>query len=594
MAKGATPKKRKKIKLTATEKLQKDHRSNVRKIFTGSGFSRMSGIADKEFVFDGQKCDVDDIFVYENIVVVAEYTCRQTDGVGEHLKIKKHIFDKILNAPAGFIEFISQKFPVTAGQFPNNYHKSKIVLKIVYCSRFEFDEHYKTNLPGPVFLDYPSVRYFMSLIDSIKRSARWELLHFLEIPNSSIGKNGVIGHAEGSQDRKGLVLPEAHSNFDDGYKVVSFYTDADALLRTAYVLRKDGWRDSLNMYQRMISKGKIEGIRSYLKKQKRVFINNIIVTLPSDVQPLDSNKRTVDPATLTDIKPVWIKLPEQANSIGVVDGQHRIFAYHETAKDDAEIAQLRKQQNLLVTGIIFPEGVSPADREKFEARLFLEINSNQTNAKSDLKQAIGLVLEPFSAESIAARVLNGLAKTGPLSGQIQQYFFDTNKLKTSSIVSYGLKPLVKTSGTDSLYSIWTNSNKEAVSEGTDATLLDEYVSFCVQSINLVLSTIRRNLPKERWTTDPKVVGRVLSTTYVNSFLITIRLLIEKNTALAENSLARAFKGIDNFKFTDYHSSQYARMAEKIVEKHFYLLLHDDRILILIEIFQVACGRCRPL
>jgi DGQHR domain-containing protein len=408
----------------------------------------------------------------------------------------------------------------------------------------------------------------MALIGSIKRSARWELLHFLAIPNSSVGSNGVIGHAEGSQERKGLVLPEAHSNFDDGYKVVSFYTDADALLRTAYVLRKDGWRDSLNMYQRMISKGKIEGIRSYLKKQKRVFINNIIVTLPSDVQPLDSNKRTVNPATLTDLEPVLIKLPDQANSVGVVDGQHRIFAYHETANDDCEIAQLRKQQNLLVTGIIFPDGVAQADREKFEARLFLEINSNQTNAKSDLKQAIGLVLDPFSAESIAARVLYGLAKTGPLSGQIQQYFFDTNKLKTSSIVSYGLKPLVKPSGTDSLYAIWTNPNKEAFLHGSDSRLLDDYVSFCVQSINLVLSAIRRNLPKERWTTDPKVTGRALSTTYVNSFLITIRLLIEKKVSLSESKLANAFEGIDAFRFGDYHSSRYASMAEKIVEKHF--------------------------
>ncbi len=568
MAKGVTKKKAKKAKLTPLEKLQKDHRSSVRGIFTGAGFARMSGIADKQFTFDNQQTDIDDVFVYENVVIIAEYTCAQTDGVGSHLKNKKHIFDKILNDPDAFFDVISKKFPNTVTQLPKNYHKSKIILKIVYCSRYEFDEKYKTNVPGPAYFDYPSVRYFMALIDSIKRSARWELLHFLEIPNASVGKDGVTGHAESSKDRKGLVLPESASNFDDGYKVVSFYTDADALLRTVYVLRKDGWRDSLNMYQRMISKAKIEAIRSYLKKQKRVFINNIIVTLPPEVQPLDDEKKTVDPSTLKDIKPVWIKLPEQANSIGIVDGQHRIFAYHETSNDDPEIALLRKQQNLLVTGIIFPEGMLPVDREKFEARLFLEINSNQTNAKSDLKQAIGLVLEPFSAESIAARVLNGLAKTGPLSGQIQQYFFDTNKLKTASIVSYGLKPLVKTGGTDSLFAIWSSQNKAAVGNSSDSTALEEYVTFCITTINLVLSAIRRNLPKERWTTDAKVAGRVLSTVYVNSFLITLRLLIDKKVSLTEDGLAKSFKGIEKFNFGEYHSSQYARMAEKIVETHF--------------------------
>jgi DGQHR domain-containing protein len=572
MAKGVTKKKAKKSKLSAADKalakIQTDHRSSVRGIFTGAGFARMTGIADKQFTFDNQSADVDDIFVYENVVIIAEYTCRQTDGIGDHLKAKKIIFDKILNDPSVFIEFISTKFPDTKAQFSGVYHKSKIVLKIIYCSRYEFDEHYKINVPGPAYFDYPSVRYFMALIDSIKRSARWELLHFLEIPNANVGSSGVVGNAEGSQNRKGLVLPEAHSNFDDGYKVVSFYTDADALLRTAYVLRKDGWRDSLNLYQRMISKAKIEAIRNYLRRQKRVFINNIVVTLPSDVQPLDANKKTVDPSTLTDIEPVMIKLPDRANSIGVVDGQHRIFAYHETSNDDPEIAQLRKQQNLLVTGIIFPEGVTSVDREKFEARLFLEINSNQTNAKSDLKQAIGLVLEPFSAESIAARVLNRLAKTGPLSGQIQQYFFDTNKLKTASIVSYGLKPLVKTTGTDSLFSIWTNPNKASVADGNDTNALEAYIAFCVATINLVLSAIRRNLTKERWTTETKVSGRVLSTVYVNSFLITTRLLIEKKVALTEDKLVTAFVGIDGFNFNEYHSSQYARMAEKIVETHF--------------------------
>ena len=228
MAKGVTSKKVKNPKLSNAEKalakIQTDHRSNVRGIFTQAGFVRVAGIADKQFTFDNQQGDVDDIFVYENVVILAEYTCTKTDEIGKHLKLKKLLFDKILRNKAGFIEFISQKFPDTKTQLSEKYHKTQIVVKIVYCSRYEFDEHYKTNVPGPMYLDYPSVRYFMALIDSIKRSARWELLHFLEIPNASVGKDGAIGHAETYHDRKGLILPEAHSNFDDGYKVVTFYT----------------------------------------------------------------------------------------------------------------------------------------------------------------------------------------------------------------------------------------------------------------------------------------------------------------------------------------------------------------------------------
>lgn len=212
--------------------------------------------------------------------------------------------------------------------------------------------------------------------------------------------------------------------------------------------------------------------------------------------------------------------------------------------------------------------MSARDKEKFEARLFLEINSTQTNAKAQLKQAIGLVLDPFSSESIAARVLSNLAKTGPLAGFIEQYFFDTNKLKTASIVSFGLKPLVKTSGTDSIFSIWTDPNKADVATGTNGIALDSYISFCTATINRLLVAIRQNLSSGRWTTDSKSKKRVLATTYVNSFLITLRLLIERGKSLADSELKQGFAGIDDFDFSLYHSSQYGRMAEKIVDTHF--------------------------
>ena len=123
-------------------------------------------------------------------------------------------------------------------------------------------------------------------------------------------------------------------------------------------------------------------------------------------------------------------------------------------------------------------------------------------------------------------------------------------------------------GADSLFAIWSHADKAAVADGSNPSALEAYTNFCVTTINLVLSAIRQNLAKERWTTESKVAGRVLSTVYVNSFLITIRLLIEKKVALEEDYLVLAFKGIDGFNFGEYHSSQYARMAEKIVETHF--------------------------
>ena len=565
---------KKKSKLTAAErssrKLKNDHISAIRSTFRNAGFQRVTGVSDREFTYEGQRSDVDDIFIFENVVVLSEYTCSQSSDVGGHLKNKKIIYDKILNNTSNFIDFLSNKFSASAAQFPQKYHASQLVVKILYCSRHDFDHHYKDNVPGPIYMDYPAVRYFSAVSGAVRKSSRFELLHFMGILPSDIGSDGKISVSSGSKDYAGSLLPEAHSHFEKGFKIVAFYADPESLLRTCYVLRKDGWRDSLNLYQRMISKTKIDAIRSYMKKQKRVFINNIIVTLPPEVKPLNDKSETVDPATLTRTMSITIKVPDKPNSIGIIDGQHRVFAYHEAIIDDPEIAQLRIQQNLLVTGIIYPTNISAAEREKFEARLFLEINSTQTNAKSTLKQAIGLVLDPFSNESIATRILSKLAKTGPLSGVVEQYFFDTNKLKTSSIVSYGLRPLVKTSGTDSLFSVWTHAEKEKVAIGQCPDALGDYIEFCVKQINKTLGSIRKNLSHDRWTTDSRTKRRVLATTYVNSFLIVLRLLVENKKSLSEVDLSNAFKGIDDFNFAAYHSSQYKRMAEEIYEKHFDL------------------------
>ena len=55
---------------------------------------------------------------------------------------------------------------------------------------------------------------------------------------------------------------------------------------------------------------------------------------------------------------------------------------------------------------------------------------------------------------------------------------------------------------------------------------------------------------------------------MNSFLITLRLLINEGKSLTDADLEKAFVGIDDFDFSIYHSSQYKRMAERIVDIHF--------------------------
>ena len=560
--------KTKRPKLSDEEKLRRKHYGAARAIFRNAGFTRVAQASDKEFMFSGQAGDFDDVYIYENVIILLEYTISSISKVGDHLKKKKILFSKINSDPLAFVKFYRDKFSDVNAVLSDTYHWDKYVVRMVYCSYNEPSPSIKANVDEVVYLDFPYLKYFEKISDTIKLSARHELFQFLGINPLQVGDDGKFPKKGAAEAYHGSILPESSSGFPDGYKVVSFYADAAALLSRAYVLRRDGWRGSFESYQRMLQKTKIDEIRKKLRRKPQVFVNNLIATLPSNVHPVDIDGKTVDIKTLTETEPVTLSLPAMPNSIGIIDGQHRLFSYHETKIDDPTIAKLRNQQNLLVTGIIYPEKIPNSVRERFEASLFLNINSNQTNAPRALRQEIDVLLNPFSSDSIAKQVMHKLAGDGPLSGHVERYFYDENLLKTTSIVSYGLAPLVKLAGEDSLFSTLDKSDQEAISNDNDEYALAKYVDMAKSQINIILSAVRANVSSSRWTVDKKVHDRILTVTYVNSFLIVLRNLIRDKQKRDFVTLKDKLSGIDKFDFKKFHSSQYNRMANEIYKAHF--------------------------
>ncbi len=92
-------------------KLKNDHRTLVRSVFARTGFHRIAEMSDKEFTFDNQTTDVDDVFVYENVITLAEYTISQSSNIGAHLKNKKIIYDKISRQPPTILGFFENQVP---------------------------------------------------------------------------------------------------------------------------------------------------------------------------------------------------------------------------------------------------------------------------------------------------------------------------------------------------------------------------------------------------------------------------------------------------------------------------------------------------
>lgn len=560
-------KRRKRRKPTPEELEQRNHRTEIRSVFRNAGFEKVLSVSDKEFTFKKATSDFDDVFVYENVIVFTEYTITKSSNISSHLKPKKIVYDTINENLSEFLEFYEELFPVFKETRDDFYDHDQCKVIILYCSKNSINPKHKELVPDISYFDYPTLKYFKSVSDAVKKSSRFELFSFLGLTNEDVGRES-INTAKPLDSYRGSILPHSHSNFEKGYKVVSFYIDPNSLLKRAYVLRKDGWRDEGSLYQRMISKGKIGAIRKYLNTKERVFINNIIVTLPSSTKLINENGNTVDPNVLTKTEPVVIQVPDGFNVVGLIDGQHRVFAYHEGGEFEEKIKKLREKQNLLVTGIIYPNSVREIDKTKFEANLFLEINSTQTNAKSDLKQAIGLLLKPFSSESIAKAVINRLNNIGPLEDYFERHFYDKDKIKTTSIVSYGLKPIVKLSGTDSFFSIWGEPRKSELQNENDMDLLHDYIQFCSDEINKMLVAVKVQINENKWSTNKDVKDKVLSTTAINGIIICLRRIIEEGKTSNQDFYQSKLETINSFNFSEYKSSQYGRMGRDLYDKFF--------------------------
>lgn len=568
-------KKKKKVTLTPHELEKRAHQKEVRSVLFNIGYSRIPRIDGKEFTYSGRKSEIDDMFYNENVLLLVEYTT--ADDTGKHLINKKVFCDLVNNDPTAFIEFILEepKFKhvkeIFAEKILNKYTINQIQLKMIYASKKQISDDHK-NLVAVAYFDYPIVKYFQSITKVIKKTAIYEFHEFIKIRNECFGDNINNSNFKSENTYDGHILPEEHSSFKRGYKLISFYIDANALMRRAYVLRNGGWRDVglVKPYQRLLFSKKISSMRKYLNDENRVFVNNIIATLPEDkvklfskdgAEIIISDSGDMTTKDKTKVQPATISIEDEVNIIGIIDGQHRAFSYHEgDDKYEKKIAKLRKIQNLLVTGILFPKAESDVDRLKFQAKLFLEINSNQTSATSALKHDIESYLEPYSSTSIAKHVLEKLNKSGALSTFFESYWFETDKIKTTTIISYGLKPLVKLSGDDSLFHLWKNKNKEELKKKTNSSLLSEYNDFCIKELQILFSSLRSSFPNERWKITKRDTDYVVNITFINAAINCLRELIRAGKTGDIEYYKEKFKDIANFNFKTYKTTHYRQMG----------------------------------
>lgn len=487
--------------------------------FTDAGFVSVGDTADVEIKINNEKSDFDKIFFHENNILFIEET---TNSNPDHMRKKNEFFNTCCNNKKDLLDELKTKFPKIRKTIKLN-SISELNLIYIYISLNTVNIKYQQRYKNLFFWDLKKLRYFLTLSSIIKKTSKYEIFTSLGIPLLQQKNNS---NSKTSKQYEGIILPEGASGFPSGYKIISFVVDPEKLLQQAYVLRKYAWLDSDHLYQRILVKNKIKEMRGYLINEKRTFLNNIIATLPVDVKIEDEkgNPITNNTKLLAGGK-VFLHIPVVANNIGIIDGQHRIFAYHEG--DDiyeSKISKIRMKRHLLVTAILYPQKIKQKEKESFEAKLFLEINDKQTPIKSSLKHVIYTVVYPFSDIAISKRIIQELSKKSPMDEVFETDYFDKGKLSTTSVVSYGIRYLVKLDGTDSLFHLWKKQGKEKLKDKKNHKLLDEYVDFCAEQLLTFLDGFKSGIDKKMWTHDQKI-SKALTATTINGLIHCLRLLI---------------------------------------------------------------------
>ena len=543
-------------------------RKKIRSSFTDAGFTYFSTL-DKHFPIGTRTVELDYLFLYENIIVICEDNTKQKKDI-DHIRNKNESFAEIRNNKTAFLNWLSNTFPEKATMV-KQYRPERYFLYYIYISQTELEitEDEKNRYSNLLFWDPETLSYFNRMAQCIQHSARYEIFRYLGLKNDEIGFSGSEGGK--TTIKAPIIYPQEATGLHNGVRVVSFMMSAEKLLRTSYVLRKDSWEESMFLYQRLIEKDQVKSIRAFLAQKGEAFYNNIIVALPDNVTFEDDAGTPILVENIGDFQHCKLVLPDEMNSICIIDGQHRIFAHYEapaTEKYELQIAPLRRQLHLLVTGLIFPTEMKEPERKQIQSQIFLDINDNTKKVAPNVLTHIEMVKDPFSDIGLARRVIERLNKKRVFLNRFELSALDESKIKVASIIKFALRYLVTVTpaeGKTSLYAYW-QGNKEAFQQKDEASLND-YIEFCANSIDLYFSAIRDAF-KSSWN-DP--ASKMLSVISINGFIIAFNRQLNKygvsdypfySSCLRKLSIDFSKNGFP------YTSSQYRKFSGRILAEAF--------------------------
>lgn len=580
-----------------TRKLTKDQIAEIKKrdtfqkqieeIFVYSGFKSLK-VNGKQFCLGNRQNEIDHCFVYENLLIICEDTLKSIKEEEKNNSMnqpynKNHKLEKeessciIKNEKQGFVNFLSR----------NNMNCEELQrykpmeFKIFYLY-FEYGKRHISDediarYKNLIFIDSSTMNYFVAMSKSIKASFKYEIFRFLKLSKNDIGKADPYGNRNIQPIISSIIYPDSVTGFSNGVRMVSFMMKPIDLIENSCVLRKDSWNQKMDLYQRLISPKRIKSIREYVCKNKTTFLNNIIVTLPPGIKffkkNFDNNNEEIN---IDDIiqydKNIEIQIPVDYNCMAIIDGQHRVYAYYEDYDKNNElekkIEQMRKDINLLVTGIIYPINEyynDELEKRKFESNLFVSINKNAKPVDADTLIQVQSIMNPTSGEAISRKVIEILNKEEPFKNMFQLSKVEDAPIKTASIIQYALSSLlVAKNNMNSLYYYWLiKKSRDAEFKLRTTEDINDYINYCSRNLVNYFKAIKSKF-LIFWNKDSKLL-KVIS---LNAFIIAYRETLKDTGGPQDYSFYQSkFKNLKiDFSDSDdnpfkYAGAQYSKFAK---------------------------------
>ena len=335
-------------------------------MFCSMGFSTMNRDASFKITYGESNSNLTqqiDVFASDGeTVLVVE--CKSAEKPGTKKDFKKEI-EAFNGIRAGLIKSIKSKFG------------RDIKIKFIWATSNillgkDLDRLADANIEH---FDEESIKYYEGLAKHLGSAAKYQLL----------------GKLFANQDIKGMEnrVPAIKGKMG-GHVYYSFSIEPDRLLKIGYVLhRDDANRSMMPTYQRVIKKSRLDSVRKFVNSGG-YFPNSIVVSIDAP-KGLQFDVKQADGDNIAKLG--VLHLPQKYRSAYIIDGQHRLYGYSDSAYASKNTIPVVAFENL---------------SQEEQIKLFMEINENQKSVSKNLRNTLNADLlwasDDFSERRRALRL----------------------------------------------------------------------------------------------------------------------------------------------------------------------------------------------